>query len=165
MRPLIARLDHGARRAHHRADDFDMCAAAAQIIAQRLHGLLFGWMRVACEKCLRRHDHAIEAIAALRGLLGDEGVLYGIRVVARAEPFEGYDLAADTAFNRNDTRSRRDTIDQHATGTALAEAAAIFRSVELEIVAQDVEQGGLGRRAHFMDPAIDVEADRRLDHA
>src|SRR6202012_5523508 len=105
------------------------------------------------------HDHAVETIAALRGLLGDEGILDGIGVVARAEPFERYDLAADAAFNRNDAGPRRYAVNQPRAGAALAEAAAIFRSVKFEIVAQDVEQGGIGRRADLMDPAIDLEAE------
>ena len=38
------------------------------------------------------HDHAIYAVAALHGLLVDEGLLDGVRKLVRAQPFEGYDV-------------------------------------------------------------------------
>src|SRR3569832_718968 len=138
MRSSILRLGHRARRAHHRANDFDMRAAAAEAVAQRFHRLLFGRMRIAREQRLCRHDHAVEAVTALRGLFGDTGFLYEIRLVACAETFERYNRAADAAFDRDHAGARRDAVDQYGAGAALAEPTAVFRAVQFEVFAQHI---------------------------
>ena len=45
---------------------------------------------------------------------------------------------------------------------AFAEPAAVFRSVQFEIVAQHVEQRGVRRGVDVMDPAVDIQADHDL---
>src|SRR5271165_7222934 len=94
----IADLGGVSGRTQRRAHDLDMGAAAAQIILQRLRDLRFAWSWIDVEQRFRRHDHAIEAVAALRGLLGDEGLLHGIRMLARAKPFERHDVASHAAL-------------------------------------------------------------------
>ena len=96
----------------------------------------------------------------MRGLLVDEGLLHGIGMLARAEPFQRHDVAAGAAFDRNDAGARRDAVDQHGAGAALAEPAAIFRTVQFEIVAQHVKQGGVGRGVDVMVFAVDGQAHR-----
>ncbi len=54
-----------------------------------------------------------------------------------------------------DAGPRRDAVDQHRAGAAFAEPAAVFRSVQFEIVAQHVEQGGVRGGGDVMDPAVD----------
>src|SRR3954469_2090380 len=81
--PSVARLDNVARGSQRGARNFDMSAAAAKIVAQRLEHLGFRRMRRSLEQRFRRDDHAVEAVAALRGLLLDESLLHGIGMVAR----------------------------------------------------------------------------------
>src|SRR5665647_1413116 len=100
-RPSILRLGEVAGGPHRRADDFDMRAAPAQIVAQRLEHLGLSRMRAAQQQRLGAHDHAVEAIAALRGLFPDEGVLHWIWMIARAEALERYDVAPDAAADRD----------------------------------------------------------------
>src|SRR5215469_13768833 len=133
MRPSVASLDEMTGGTHRRAHDLDMRAAAAEIVAQRFADLSFRWSRRAQQQRLRGHDHAVEAIAALRGLLVDESLLNGIGMLASAEAFEGHDLAAFAAFDRDHARARCHAVDQHGAGSALAEPAAIFRAVQCEI--------------------------------
>ena len=52
--------------------------------------------------------------------------------------------------DRNDAGARRHAIDQHGAGAAFAESAAVFRSVQFEIVTQHVEQCGVGRGIDIM---------------
>ena len=61
-----------------------MSAAAAQIIAQRLQRFTLGRVRVDREQRFRGHDHAVEAVAALRGLLFDEGLTHGVGLTPSA---------------------------------------------------------------------------------
>ena len=142
-----------------------MRAAAAQIIAQRFQHLVLGRVWRALQQRLGRDDHAVEAIAALRGLLVDEGLLHGIGVLARAEAFERHNVAAGAALDRDHAGARRDAVDQHGAGAAFAEPAAIFRSVQFEIVAQHIKQGGVGRGVDVMGFAVDGQAHRALRHA
>jgi len=97
-------------------------------------------LRIAVEQVGRRHDHAARAIAALSRLLIDEGLLQRVRLVERAEPFErGHLVSLDRAYRRHAGASSR-AVDQHRAGAALRQAAAVFGAIELEIVAQHVEQ-------------------------
>ena len=59
---------------------------------------------VRLEQRLRAHDHAGDAVAALRGLLLDEGALHDARRLGAAEPFDGSD------------RPRRTHRDRHQAG-------------------------------------------------
>src|ERR1700750_3174089 len=120
--------------APRRAQDFDVRAASAQIVSKRLDDFGFGRTRRTIEQRPGAHDHAVQAIAALRGLLLDKGFLHGIRMVASAEALECEDLTSKRAIDRNDAGTRREAVDQDGAGAAFAEPAAIFRSVQFEIV-------------------------------
>ena len=69
-----------------------MAAAATQIAGERAANLGFGRLRIALEQVGRRNDHAAGAIAALRGLLVDEGLLQWMQLVEGAEPLQRGDL-------------------------------------------------------------------------
>src|SRR5437870_2424406 len=95
----VAGLKNKARCPHRGAHDLDMRAAAAQIVTQRFHDLGLGWMCVARQQRLGRDDHAVKAVAALRGLFGNERLLYRIRMRARAEAFERHNVAPGAALD------------------------------------------------------------------
>ncbi len=127
-----------------------MGAAAAEIVLQRQANLSLGRMRVAGQEGFGGHDHAVEAVAALRGLGLDERALH----LAFPEPFERGDRAAGDGADGDHAGARGTAIDQHHAGAAFAKAAAEFRAVQREIVAQYVDQRRIGRRRHGMRPAI-----------
>src|SRR5438105_4866840 len=52
-----------------------VCEAPAEHAGHRLLNLLFVGLRILVQKRLGGHDHAIDAKAALRGLLFDKGLL------------------------------------------------------------------------------------------
>ena len=85
-------------------------------------------------------------------------------MLARAEAFERHNVAPDAALDRDHAGTRRDAVDQHGAGAAFAEAAAVFRSVQCEIVAQHVKQRGIGRGVDVVNSAVDGQADRALRH-
>src|ERR1700744_1012199 len=162
--PSVANLDGTAGGTHGRAQDFDVRAASAKIMPQRFQHVRFGRLRFTNEQRLGAHDHAVETVAALRGLFRDERLLHRIGMVAGAKTFERHHLASDAAFDRNDAGACRDAADQYGAGAALAEAATIFRSVQFEIVAQHVKQGSIGSRFDVAAVAVDGQADRGLRH-
>src|SRR5258706_16465733 len=73
-RPSILRLGKLPGGPHRCAHDLDMCAASAEIMSERFEHLVLGRVRAAEQQRLGADDHAVEAIAALRGLFIDKGV-------------------------------------------------------------------------------------------
>src|SRR5438445_8352165 len=98
---FIARPFLAARGLYHRTDDAQMRAAAAKVVRQLGFDLLFRRLRVALQQGGGLHDHAVDAVAALHGLLLDEGLLDWMRIRVRAQPFERHHLAGDRRKRRD----------------------------------------------------------------
>src|SRR3977135_29253 len=165
LAPSILRLGEAPGGPHRSAHDFYMRAASAQIMAQGFEHVGLGRMRGAHQQRLGAHDHAVETVATLRGLFPDEGVLHRIGMIACAKTLERHNVALDAAADRDNAGPRHDAVNEYGTGPAFAEPAAVFRSVQFKIVAQHVEQRGLGVSVDVVDPAVDCQADRGLRHA
>src|SRR5258708_3002870 len=86
-------------------------------------------------------------------------------MIARAEALKRHNVAVDAAAERYYAETCCDAVDQHRAGAAFTEAAAVFRSVQFEIVAQHVKQRGIGVSVDVVHPAVDSQADRGLRHA
>src|SRR5262249_21624844 len=65
----------GTGGAQHRANDAVMGAAATEIGCERCAHIRLVRLRITVEQLLRRHDHAVGTVAALRRLLLDESCL------------------------------------------------------------------------------------------
>ena len=148
-----------AGRAPHRGEDLQMRAAAAEVMRQRRADLRLRRARVAPEQRDRRHDHAVEAVAALRALLGDEGGLDGVRRLDGAEPLQRRDPPPLRPRKGHHAGPRRPPIHEHRAGAALAEAAAVFRAVQPEVVAQHRQQRRRGIEAERVPLAVHLQHD------
>jgi len=139
-----------------------MRTAAAKVASERRAHVLLARSRVAVEQLFRRHNHAVDAVAALGGLLVDEGLLQRVQFAWRAEAFDRRDLASRYRADRRDAGTDRLAIDQHRASAALRQAAAEFGAVELEVVAQHVEQRRVrlsgNRTAHPIDCQVGSHA-------
>src|SRR5207342_1380760 len=84
------------------------------------------------------------AIAALKAVMGNEGLLQGVEFAIRSKPFDGRDLGA--VFHDGERQAGDDapSIDEHRAGAALAVVATLLGSGEIEIFAERIEQGGPG---------------------
>src|ERR1700758_2736377 len=102
--------------------------------------LLLRGVRGVAQQRRRSHDPAVEAIAALRHLLGDESCLQRMRLVRRAEPGEGRKLGPGRRRYRQRAGPRRRTVDMDGARPALREPTAEMRIVEAELIAQHVEE-------------------------
>lgn len=81
----------------------------------------------------------------MQRLLLDEGGLERVGAFASTEALEGHDLGIRRY--RGDpslTGAYGLAVDQYCAGPALSEAAAEFGATELEIVAENVEEGVFG---------------------
>src|SRR5262245_8457300 len=116
-----------------------------------------GRLLVAAEQRRRGHDPAVDAVAALRHLLLDIGLLQRMRLLGRAEAGERDDLGSADCRNRRDAGADRLPVEMHGAGAALRKAAAEMRIVEAEVVAQRIEQRHIGIGVDRVDLAVDVE--------
>ncbi len=74
-----------------------------------------------------RDQDAGDAVAALHGLLGDEGALQGMRLLRRAEALDRGDVLARRGPQRRVAGGHGLAVDQHVAGAALVGAAAEVR--------------------------------------
>ena len=126
----------------HRCDDLDMRAAATQIGRQGLTYLHVGGMRVATQQSHRHHQHAIQTIAALRGLGINESLLHRMGLLRIAQTLQCGDVSVLHFQRRYNASTSGATVDQHGASTALAQAATEFGAVEPQVIAQHMQQSG-----------------------
>src|SRR5437899_400880 len=74
-----------------------MGPAPAQVAGERLLDVDFTRVLAGGQEGGGLHDHAVDAVAALHGLLIDEGLLHGMRPLRRAETFQRDDLLCPAA--------------------------------------------------------------------
>src|SRR4051812_22193194 len=101
-----------------------MRAAAALETGERLANLRVVRPRVLLEQRHRGHDPAVETVAALRHLLGDEGSLHLVRLLGIADARERGDGFAAERIDRGNAGTCRLAVHQHRAGAALREPAA-----------------------------------------
>src|SRR5262245_165334 len=152
---------HHALGALDRAQDRHMRAAATLQTCQRFAHLRVGRLRVLLEECGGGHDPAVHAVAALWHLLFDVSPLQRVRLLHRAEPLDGSDRLALHRGERHHTGAHRLAVEMHGTGTALREPAAEMGVVELEIVAQGVQERHVRLGVDRYRLAVDNELDGR----
>lgn len=117
----------------------------------------FGGMRILVQQGFCRQHPAVEAVAALKSLLVDEGLLDRMRVFRRAEPFEGDDFFSSRSRNWQEAGTHRAVIHEHGAGAALSQAATESGIIQGEIVSKDVEKGAIGIRIDRVRLAVYLE--------
>ena len=121
-----------------------MRAAPAQVPRQpRLH-LFHRRMRIGLQQRFRRHHHATRAVAALRRLFRDERFLHGIGLLRRPDPFNRHDTVPCGLPDRRHAGARDLPVNQHRARAALAQTAAKLWPVQVERIAEQIEQRLLG---------------------
>src|SRR5215831_1233454 len=96
---------HRLRRFENRANDPDIGPAAAEIADKSEPDVGLARVRVAVENRFGHHDHAGNAVAALRGLLPHESRLQRVGLLNRPETFERDDLGLRKRTDRHDAGS------------------------------------------------------------
>src|SRR5262245_46363608 len=100
-----------------------MGSAATLEAGESVLDLGVGRLLVAIEQRRRGHDPAVDAVAALRHLLLDIGLLQRMRLFRRSEAGERDDLGPTDRRNRRDAGADRLPVEMHGAGAALRESA------------------------------------------
>src|SRR5262249_8424115 len=113
---------------------------------------------IAPEVRRRRHDLAGLAVAALRHLLSEPGLLHRMPAVRR-QTFDGGDLGAVEAADGHGAGSHRLPVDMYRAGAALGDAAAVFGSGEPDLLTQHPQQRSLVLDIEPMRGPVDLDGD------
>jgi hypothetical protein len=84
----------------------------------------------------------------LKGLLLKKRLLYGMQCTVTFETFDRHDLLACSGGQRGEAGPHGFSSEQYGAGSALTFAAAVLGSRQLQLIAQDPQQGLLGRGGH-----------------
>src|SRR5213594_3066349 len=101
-----------------------MRSAAALEAGERILDLVLGRLLLLVEESGGRHDPAIDAVAALRHLFLDIGLLDRMRLLGRAKAGERDHLAVADGRDRRHAGADRLAVEMHRAGTALRKPAA-----------------------------------------
>ncbi len=107
-------------------------------------------------------DLARGAIAALEGIVFDEGGLNGVETldaVTFGEAFDCGDLRAFGGEGEGEAGVDAAAVEKDGTSPALSVIAAFFTAGEVEVLAHRVEEGGSGIESEGVFDAVDLEGD------
>src|SRR5580692_3828809 len=135
LRCARGRVDRGA---------YALVGSAAADVGHRRVDFGIGRLRLVLEQGSRRHHHAALAIAALRHVEIEPGLLYRVQLAVLRQRLDGGDLLGADRSDRDLARARGDTVDVYGAGAALGDAATIFGAGQADRVADDPEQRCVG---------------------
>jgi hypothetical protein len=134
---------------------------AAQVSVQAVGDLCVRGLRVGLEQRHRLEHHARRTVAALDGAFVEKRLLDRVQRPALGETFDSDDLAALGRAHRRHARHCRGAVEKHGTRSALTFAAAVFRSGQPQVFAQNFQEGPLRLRIDTACLSIDQQPDGR----
>ena len=111
-----------------------------------------------------RANLAGRAIAALKGVVPQEGRLERMQFFGRSQTLDGEDVVALMHHRERQAGIDPPPIHQHRAGAALAVIAPLLGAGQMQMLAQQIEQRGTDVDADSMGAAVDCEADRRRSY-
>jgi hypothetical protein len=116
-------------------------AASAEITAHAFaHPLRVVARLPFLDQADRAHDLARRTEPALEAIMGDEGGLNGVQLVALRETLDRKDLGAVMADRESKARIDPPSIDKDRAGAALPTVATLFGSGQVKAFAEEIEQ-------------------------
>jgi hypothetical protein len=115
----------------YRIENFQMSSAAAEVTREGLTDLGFARLGIGSQERHGCHDHAVQAVPALRGLRLDKGLLNRMWSTMFGQSVQGCNRSPIEFDCGDDARSRRTIINQYGTSATLTQSAAVTRSIEM----------------------------------
>src|SRR5437764_2500039 len=120
--------------------DAEVRTAAAQVSAHRLVDVSVSRVRVLVEERHGLHDLASLAVATLRHVIVDPGLLDRVQLVALGQAIDGRDVLASNGAHGRDAHAVGHTVDVARARAAEAHATAVLQAVHVEAVTKNPEQ-------------------------
>src|SRR6516164_11589166 len=150
--PPCSRARRGVdRRAHL------LIGAAAADVADIGVDVGIGGFGLLLEQRRHRHDHPALAIAALRHVVLEPGLLHLVQGAARGKPLDRGDLLAFRRAHRHRARAHGHAVHVHGAGAALGDAAAVFGSGKADLLPQHPQERGVGVDIDVVGLSVDGE--------
>src|SRR6516225_5089302 len=121
-----------------------LIGAAAADVADIGVDVGVGRLRLLLEQRRHRHDHPALAVAALRHVMLEPGLLHLVQGAARGEPLDRGDLLALGRAHRHRARARGLAVHVHGAGAALGDPAPVFSSGKADLLPQHPQERGVG---------------------
>ncbi len=135
---------------YNRADDLPISRAAAEHAANRIHHFALAGREILFEQRSRGHQHPGRTSAALRGTVGEKGLLQAaVERRARRQALHGCNLTSRSLTRRHQAGADRLTIQQDGAGSAVARVTAHFCSRQPKIVAQNAGESPRPSHRHL----------------
>src|SRR5688572_19875547 len=151
-------IAHPFCRLLDRLEDLLVAGAAAEISGDRLLDALARWIRLVLEERLGGHQDTRGAVAALGGAEVGEGALQRMERRPVRQALDGFDRLALALEGQHQAGKPRLAVDQHRARAALAELAAVLGAGQIEVLAQDFQQGLVGCKRHLDRLTVDRQA-------
>src|SRR3954447_19417761 len=123
-----------------RGDDVRVRPAPAEIAAHELPDLRIGSRSVLIQQTNGRHDLPRGAVAALKAVMPDEGLLHRVQTAVAREPLDRRHLPPIALRRQSQAGQDPLAVDQHGACPARPLIAPLLRAGQLEHLAQRVEQ-------------------------
>src|SRR5881398_2029841 len=150
---------HASRRQLDGFVDLDVTGAAAEVARERLLDRVARRTRARREERLGGEKECRRAIAALGCAQLGERFLKGMKRAARRHPLDRLDPAPGAGEAEHQTGEDRRGVEQHGTGPALAQLAAVLRARQPRIFAEHFEQRLVGRERDLDGLAVQLQRD------
>src|SRR5262245_7236631 len=116
-----------------------------------------GRFRLVLEERRHRHDHPGLAIAALRHVVVEPGLLHLVQHAVLRQSLDRGDLPAGDRAQWHRARAHRHTIDMDGAGAALGDATAVLGAGQAHSIPQHPQERGGGIDIDLMCLSIDGE--------
>src|SRR5881394_1827546 len=153
---------HPCRSELDRFIDLDVARAAAEIARQRVLDFVACGLGIAGEQGLGGQQKCRRAISALGSAQIGKRLLQGMQLPGARHPLDCSDTVTRACKAEHETGQHRRSIEQHGTGPAFSQLAAVLGAGEPEIFAQHFEQRLVRREGDLRALAVDRESDHGL---
>ena len=127
------------------------------MISERLLDLDIIGPGVTIQERLGGDDHAVKAVTTLCRLGRDECLLNRMRTIDATEALQCHDPPPVDISHGDHARAYAVPIHEHGTGAALAQTAAKFWTIQLQVVTQCVQQRGICRNVQRVYATIHIQ--------
>src|SRR5712692_1673085 len=130
---------------------------AAADVSHRRIDIGVGGLGLRLQQRRGPHDHAGLAVAALRHLMVDPGLLHLVQDIARGKTFDGGNARAVRLRYRYPARAHRLAVEVHRTGAASCDATAVFGAGQPDLLPDHPQQRCIRVDVDLVGLAVDIE--------
>src|SRR2546428_8138183 len=125
---------------HDRLENLHVPRTTTEISRETVANVCLARLRMFLEQTNGGHHHSRRADAALCSAAFDESLLYRMQLISSRDSFDRLNLCAVNLRDRHQTAINNLTINHHRASATFTFAATFFRSGQLQLLAQNIEQ-------------------------